>query len=472
MSTFIHTNHAATFARDALGFLPDVQQARLLETRNRFVILNCHRQWGKTTVTAVRAVYQAVQQEKQLIVIVSPTMRQSRALASRCREFASRLGLPLRTDGTTAGSIVFPNGSTILPLPAHPDKLRGFTANLLVIDEAARVRDEVYSAATPMLATTRGDLWLLSTPKGRSGFFYEEWMAKDTAQHPWLRISGPVSESKGRMDEGFLATERRRKTAEQFAEEYDCSFLTAGRNVFQEEWLERSFTPDVPIFDENSREDLRLARHRPIYYLAVDVGKLRDHAALVLMEYRVIPTGRRDAATYQPLYRCELRVVYIERFRLQTSYRELVARVSRLCQHPHLAGHTQLLVDSTGQGLPVVEMFRDARLPVSLLPVTITGGKKVVVSGSSRSVPKADLVASLEVLFERGFLKIASSLPQADLLREELRQFERWSERGGALKYGAGSGHDDLVMALALAGWWAWSNRRRSLTGAEARVLD
>ena len=281
-----------------------------------------------------------------------------------------------------------------------------------------------------------------------------------------------MAQSGGRVDEEFLASEQRRKTAQQFAEEYDCNFVTAARNVFSEEWLERCFSAEVPIFDELSREDLRMMRHRPTYYVALDMAILRDHAALVVLEYRVIPTGKRDAATFQALYRRELRVVMVERFRLRTTYREIVARVSRLCEHPHLAGHTQLILDATGQGLPVVEMFREARLPVSLLPVTITGGKQVVVSGSSRSVPKADLVASLEVLLERGLLKVASSLPQADLLREELRQFERSSQRGGAMKYGAGAGHDDLAMALAMASWWAWTNRKGALTGPELKALD
>ena len=194
MHSFILSNNAADFGRQTLGFSPDEAQAQLLAARQRYVLLNCHRQWGKTTVTAIRAVYQAHEKRKQVIVIVSPTLRQSRVLASRCREFANRLHLELGTDATNAGSIRFPNGSLILPLPAHADRVRGFTANLLIIDEAARVPDEVYSAATPMLATTKGDLWLLSTPKGRSGFFYEEWMSQDTGKHPWLRISGGGTE--------------------------------------------------------------------------------------------------------------------------------------------------------------------------------------------------------------------------------------------------------------------------------------
>ena len=85
--------------------------------------------------------------------------------------------------------------------------MRGFTANFLIVDEAARVPDEVYAAATPMLAATNGALWILSTPRGRKGFFYEEWMAKDGGSHPWLSAA---AETSGRIQPGYLATEKPR----------------------------------------------------------------------------------------------------------------------------------------------------------------------------------------------------------------------------------------------------------------------
>jgi len=472
MITLDEINDPVAFARSALGFEPKAEQEQLLAAANRYVILNCHRQWGKTTVTAIRAVHRAAAFERQTIVIVSPTLRQSRLLANRCREFASKLPFELGTDGTNARSIVFPNGSQILPLPAHADRVRGFTANLLIVDEAARVPDEVFAAATPMLGATDGGLWLLSTPHGKRGFFYEEWAAQDSATHPWFRLTGRLGTG-GEVKAGFLENERRRKTAAQFAEEYACDFVTAGRNVFPEEWLERSFSRDVPPFDWLSRENLENVRHAPSYYLSFDPARLRDYAALVLLEYRPIYSGMRDRATFEPLFRRELRVVHIERFPRGTPYRELVTRVGRLCQHPHLAHRTQLLLDATGQGLPVVEMFREARLPVNLVPITITGGQQVTINGSGRSVPKADLIGGLEVLLERGLLRIAADLPHADLLREELRRFERTSRRGGRLVYGPGesTGHDDLVMAMAMGGWWVWTNRRAALLGPELKAL-
>ena len=191
-----------------------------------------------------------------------------------------------------------------------------------------------------------------------------------------------------------------------------------------------------------------------------------------MLEYLPTPTGERDGATYQHLYRRSLRVVGLERFRRGTPYREVVARVSGLCRHPHLERHTQLLVEANGPGLPVIQCLRDEQLPVSLLPVTTTAGHTVTVSGSQRNVPKRELISVLELLLERRILKVSSRLSQADLLREELRQFERWSTRGGKVQFGAGRGHDDLVMALAIASWCAWTNRRHLLLGPEAKALD
>ena len=151
---------------------------------------------------------------------------------------------------------------------------------------------------------------------------------------------------------------------------------------------------------------------------------------------------------------------------------ELVARLSRLCHHPHLAGHTTLLMEKNSPGQVVDEMIKRANLPVTYIPVTTTSGKQVIVRGSERFVPKEKLIGSVEYLLQQNLLKISSQIPQSDLLREELRQFERRSQRGGASKLAAGTGHDDMVMALALASWWAYENKSRALSGPELKALD
>ena len=150
MTTIEYRKYPAAFARDLLGFTPDPNQAKLLGASQQYVMVNCHRQWGKTTMTAMRAVHRAMSKPGQQIVVVSASLRQSMALANKCREFAHQLHLTLRTEAENKGSIVFPNSSVIRPLPAHRDRVRGFTAHFLIMDEAAAISDEVYSAATPI----------------------------------------------------------------------------------------------------------------------------------------------------------------------------------------------------------------------------------------------------------------------------------------------------------------------------------
>ena len=474
MMSLFHIHNPVRFAREMLGIEPDAVQAELLNTKRSRVILNCRRQWGKSTMAAIRAVHQAAAQEEQTIVILSTTMRQSRELARRCAQLAKRLGAKVRTDGTNPRSMVFPNGSLILPLPAKADFVRGFTAHLVIVDEAARVSDEVLAAATPMLATTGGGLWLLSTPNGMGGMFAEVWHARATGKEDdWLRIEGKAGDGTGaEVTPDFYEREKQNKRAEEYAAEHEAAFTSTERSVFAEEQLERAFRPEVPAFDELAQTTLQFVRHRPLYYVGLDLAGVNDHAALVVLEYRPTPTGTRDPATYQFLYRRDLRVVLVEQFRRKTPYKEVVQRVARLCRHQHLAGHTQLLVEHNGPGVPVVQMLRDERLPVSLLAVTTTGGETAAPSATGWSVPKKEMVNVMEILLERGLLKVAAGLGQADLLRQELRQFEKRGKRGGAMQFGAGAGHDDLVMALGMACWWVWTNRRHQLLGPEAKPLD
>ena len=103
-----------------------------------------------------------------------------------------RLGMRARGDGHNELSIAFPNGSRIVGLPENETTIRGFSAvSLLLIDEASRVKDEIYRAMRPTLAVDDGDLWLMSTPNGKRGFFWEEW---ERGGEEWERISVPATE--------------------------------------------------------------------------------------------------------------------------------------------------------------------------------------------------------------------------------------------------------------------------------------
>ena len=114
-----------------------------------------------------------------------------------------------------------------------------------------------------------------------------------------------------------------------------------------------------------------------------------------------------------------------------------------------------LVVDATGVGTPVVDMFRRAPLECSMLPVTITGGNHQSRGPDGYSVPKRDLVTGLQVLLERDELRMPEELDAGGQLVKELMNMQVKVSEGGHDSYGAfrSGEHDDLVLALGLACW-------------------
>jgi phage FluMu gp28-like protein len=233
---------AVEFARERLSFQADPKQALVLESDAKRGILLCSRQWGKSTVSAVRVVHRAATVAGSLVVVASPSERQSAEWVRKAAGFVRRLGMRAKGDGDNAQSLVFPNGSRIVGLPGNDATVRGFSAvSLLLIDEAARVTDELYKSLRPMLAASRGDLWLMSTPFGKRGFFYDEWAEGGSG---WERVSGPATEC-SRIDAAFLDDERRALGESWFAQEYLCEFVDNGENLFPRDLVESAVTRDV-----------------------------------------------------------------------------------------------------------------------------------------------------------------------------------------------------------------------------------
>jgi len=229
---------AAVWVRLNLGFEPDAKQTRVLSTEINRGILNCTRQWGKSTIAAAKAVHQAVKGAESLTVVVSPSARQSGEFVRKAAGFTRRLGIKTKGDGDNEISIAFPNGSRIIGLPGTEATIRGFSAvSLLLVDEAARVSDELYMAVRPMLAVSGGALWLMSTPFGKAGFFYEAW----NSGGEWERVRVPATECP-RIPEEFLEEERATMGERRFQQEYLCEFTDTVSGVFDRDVVERAIS--------------------------------------------------------------------------------------------------------------------------------------------------------------------------------------------------------------------------------------
>src|ERR1700680_205941 len=140
---------AVVFTREMLGFSPDAQQEKVLRGGRRGIV-NCTRQWGKSTVTAAKAVHRAYSVAGSLTLVVTPCARQSGEFLRKAKGFVRKLGMRVQGDGHNMLSIALPNGSRIVGLPENETTVRGFSdVSLLLIDEASRVPDEIYRAMRP-----------------------------------------------------------------------------------------------------------------------------------------------------------------------------------------------------------------------------------------------------------------------------------------------------------------------------------
>jgi len=197
-----------------------------------------------------------------------------------------------------------------------------------------------------------------------------------------------------------------------------------------------------------------------MFFAGMDLGQRQDYTAIAVVE-------RRDLvrAFLTPQFD-SIAVRHVERLALGTPYPAVVARMREIMQSDALRGDCSLTVDATGVGVPVVEMLRAGRLGCEICAVTMTGGEREHGHGGGFSVPKRDLIAGVQVLLEKGELRIARDLRGARMLLRELMDVQARTKSNGGTRVGAdGHGeHDDLVIALALACWKA--KRTRALFGA------
>jgi len=263
----------------SLGFIPFDWQKKALEPGIKRLILNCCRQAGKSTVIAAKAIHKAKFWSNSLILLVSPSERQSKELMQKIDTFITQdTDIELMQD--SKGEKTFDNKSRICALPGSEKTIRGYSnPDILIIDEASRVPDEVYMTIRPMMTGGTTELIIMSTPFGKSGFFYDTWTG---GQEIWTKIEvQPVDilpkllpmkyaeiqedqlidtrRKKGiqlffspRHDQQFLKEEFFTMGEYWYQQEYGCEFLNPVHNVFDMDLVERALGHNLGEFYSDS----------------------------------------------------------------------------------------------------------------------------------------------------------------------------------------------------------------------------
>jgi terminase large subunit-like protein len=232
----------------AAGIDPDPWQSEVLRSRVRQILMLCTRQGGKSLVSGLLAVDEALHRAPALILLLAPALRQSQELFRKIRDLLAALGEDVpRYSQQSALSLELANGSRLVCLPGQKDQtIRGFSAvSLLVVDEAARVSDLLYNSVRPMLAVSGGRIVLLSTPWGRRGFLFEEYT---NGGPEWQKIRITADQCP-RIDPVWLERERQQVPHWVFRQEYGCEFVETEDQVFAYDLVTRAVSSDVaPLF--------------------------------------------------------------------------------------------------------------------------------------------------------------------------------------------------------------------------------
>ncbi len=213
-------------------------------------------------------------------------------------------------------------------------------------------------------------------------------------------------------------------------------------------------TTDTPrIYTAREYRDNPPPAQPPAFVVGVDLGQSQDYTAIAVVE-RVMTLTLLDSGDVMEEVNFHLR--HLERPALGTKYTDIATRTVALLDQPPLTRDTPLVVDKTGVGNGVLDMFTERGVQPEA--VTITGGDTVTHESHHYKVPKRELVWNLVALNQTRRLKFAEGLSLVPALINELVNFkvkidlktahdsyEAWRE----------SIHDDMVLAVALACWYA-----------------
>jgi hypothetical protein len=189
--------------------------------------------------------------------------------------------------------------------------------------------------------------------------------------------------------------------------------------------------------------------------LGLDLGQAADFSALATLTFAVEAIAREAKTARTPAWNAAYACRTLKRWPLGTTYPTIVAQVVafiRRCAWKKAF----LVVDATGVGRPVVDQLRQVGVPAVIVPVTITGGRRAKAADDGYCVPKKILTETLRTLLQQRRLQFAATLPEAPALVRELQRHCVSITSARHETFGAASGeHDDLVLALELATWWA-----------------
>ncbi len=391
----------------------DKWQEEVMNTEGNMV-LRSGRQVGKSTVIGLKSAEYALDNPNKLIMVISKTERQASLLFSKILFNIVQLNPKSIRTGTdketgeflspTKHRIMLKNGSTIHCLPAGDTGfgIMGFTIDLLIADEAAFIPEEVWNSVIPAMAITRGNIWLLSTPFLKEGYYYECF------SDPTFTSFHTSSEDCPRKDVEFLAHKKETLTKAQYAQMYLGEFRDEFSRFFPEELIIKCCT---------------LERRKTIikgkYYIGCDVGRKID-----AFTFEIIEEITRDK------YKQVESIIEKDKT-ITENTRKIISLNSQY-------NFKKEYIDSGGMGIGVCDILREDSKNKNKVVEVNNSSRPIDKEGRTKKILKEDLYNNLKRLMEQGKIKLLKD----DEVKASLRCIQKeYNEQTGRIKIGGNESH-------------------------------
>lgn len=387
--------------------------------KHKFSIWNASRQIGKSFAIALLALMKALETPKSTVLVVSASERQSKELIEKVKmhlEFTKALGKQMKVDffedvKTLTQIITFPNKSRIISVPSNPDTVRGFTSDLLILDEFAFVQQdkELWKAVFPMITRKReAKLVITSTPKGKSNMFYKLWTEADKKSY-WYKQKTTIYDAVQQgLDIDIEILREGASDEETWKQEYLCEFIDEAGAFLTYELIQTCESENIKVENIKQLEgDI---------YLGIDIGRKHDLTVISVLEKIGDVLYLRKQETIKNL-------PFREQFNIIDHFTGYARRVA---------------IDNTGLGMQLSEELQQKWGEIKVIPITFTA--KI----------KEELATKLKSKFQDKLIRI---YPDKDL-REDLHSVQKVVTPSGNIRLEADRnerGHADRFWSLALA---------------------
>ena len=414
----------------------DKWQKEVLDCKTNLCLCS-GRQVGKSTVISMKAGEEAIKTPNQSIMIIASVERQALLLFEKVLSYIYKKDKSLIKTGKnkpTKHEIKLKNGSIIRCLPTGDSGygIRGYTINSLYADEAHFIKEDVWQAVTPMLATTGGRINLLSTPFGAQGYFYDRFYdPKFTSIHV---NAEEVAEARPEPQRTWMLNhqkdEKERMTKLQYQQEYLGLFVGGIQRFIPDELIDK-----VCILprDDTLKDNLFITSFNR--FLGIDIARMGgDETVLV---------------SFDRIERKRLIQIDIEIPEPQT-----LTDTARLIIHKDKQlNHKKIFMDDGGLGVGVYDILYDdpqTRNKVVGLNNASREIEKTINQGKTKIKKKTllgeDMAIHLKVLMEQGKIQLFNT-PR---IRQSLRSMQCDMSEGKLKIYG---NYSHIFEALKRAGW-------------------